>query len=82
MAGKENIIADALSPAPAQSTDGSQPFPINACVLAPPSTLSVIIENSKTDAAYTHITDAFKQGKNLNDLPEDHPARRLKQVWG
>ena len=35
IAGKENVIADALSRAPAKTTDDSTSLPISACVLAP-----------------------------------------------
>ena len=82
VAGKENVMADALSRAPAKSTDDSTSLPINACVLAPTSTLAEIIDCARTDVAYKQIVDAFKQCRELSSLPGDHPARRLKQVWG
>ena len=81
VAGKENIIADALSRAPAKTTDSSTSLPLNACVLAPTSTLVPIIDCAKSDMTYKKIVDAFKEGRKLNNLPEDHPARRLKEVW-
>ena len=81
MAGKENVIADVLSRAPASTTNDSTSLPVNACILAPATTLDEIIECSKSNVAYWQIVDAFKQGRHLKDLPEDHPARRLKQVW-
>ena len=82
LAGKENIIADALSRAPAESTDGSTSLPVNACALAPTSTLAEIIECTRTDISYKQIVDAFQQCRELSSLPEDHPAQRLKQIWG
>ena len=82
MAGKENIIAGALSRAPAKSTDNSTSLPINACVLAPTSTLAEIVNCARTDVAYKQIVKAFQQCRELSSLPEDHPARRLKHVWG
>ena len=82
VAGKENIIADALSKAPAKTTDGSMSLPLNACVLPPTSTLAPIVDCARTDVTYKKIVDDFKEGVELNNLPENHPARRLKQVWG
>ena len=81
MAGKDNIIADALSRAPSSSTDGSSPLPVKSCIAAPKTTLDKITSNCGTNLAYQQISDAFRQGKALTDLPPDHPARRLKQVW-
>ena len=81
MAGKDNVIADASSHAPASSTEGSTAVPINSCIVATSMELATIIDQSKTDPAYKQIVDAFRHGRNLSDLPVDHPARRLKQVW-
>ena len=80
MAGKENVIADALSRAPGgpSSKDSTA---IRSCIAAPESTLSKIIDNCRTDTDYRQIVEAFRQGRRLADLPECHPARRLKQVW-
>ena len=41
----------------------------------------MIHDHCRTDQAYSMIVDAFRRGKLLSDLPEDHPARRLRQVW-
>ena len=79
MAGKENIIADALSRAPGPSSKDSTA--IRSCIAAPESTLSKIIDHCQSDTEYRHIIEAFQQGRRLADLPESHPARRLKQVW-
>ena len=57
-------------------------MPINACVIAPQATVTKILDCIKTDTAYKEVVSAFQQGKHLTDLPEDHPARHLKQVWG
>ena len=82
MAGKDNVIADALSRAPALTAPCSSALPINACIIAPQTIISEIIECTKTDTAYQEIVNAFRQGKLLANLPENHPARRLKKVWG
>ena len=82
MAGKENVIADALSRAPAASTEGSTAVPVSSCVIAPSAELANITECCQADPAYRQVVNAFNQGRRLSDLPVDHPARRLKQVWG
>ena len=79
MAGKENIIADALSRAPGTSTEDATA--IRACIAAPDVALSELIANSQSDDMYSQVVDAFRHGRRLTDLPESHPARRLKQVW-
>ena len=81
MAGKDNVIADALSHAPTSPTEGSTAVPINSCIVATRMELATIIDQSKTDPAYKQIVDDFRHGRNLSDLPVDHPARHLKQVW-
>ena len=81
VAGKDNVIADALSRAPAPTTEGSTSLPVNSCVLASQSTLSQLFDGCKTNQAYQQIVHAFQQGTQLANLPVDHPARRLKQVW-
>ena len=79
MARKENIIADALSQAPGPSSKDSTA--IRSCIAAPESTLNKITDNCRSYTEYRQIVEAFQQGQRLADLPESHPARRLKQVW-
>ena len=81
MAGKDNVIADALSRSPAASTEGSTSVPVSSCVIALNVELANITECCQSDPAYKQIVDAFNQGRRLSDLPVDHPAHRLKQVW-
>ena len=82
LAGKDNVIADALSCAPAPTTDGATSLPVSSCVVAPNTMLTKIIECCQTNPAYKQIVGAFQQGRSLTDLPEDNPARCLKHVWG
>ena len=60
LAGKENVIADGLSRAPARTIDSSTSLPINACFLAVTSTLAEIVNCAKTDIAYKQIVNAFQ----------------------
>ena len=61
---------------------GSTSMPIRACIIAPQSTITNILDCIKNDKAYQDIIDVFQQGKSLADLNESHPAWCLKQVWG
>ena len=81
VAGKDNIIADALSRAPSPSSAGGTALPVNACVAAPDNTRKLISDSAKSCATYSSILQAFNEGRLLNNLPCDHPARRLRQVW-
>ena len=80
MAGKDNVIADALSRSP-PATSTSDCFPINSCVVATEAALASITDDCRSDPAYRQIVEAFQQNRHLSDLPVDHPARHLKQVW-
>ena len=81
VAGKDNIIADALSRSPALSTTTATQFPIRACIAAPKARLQHIIDAANKCESYQMILKAFDQAKELRNLPCDHPARRLQQVW-
>ena len=62
-------------------TEGATAYPIHACILAPMSKLNHIRDCAAMCSNYVVITAAFKGGKLLQDLPPDHPARRIKDVW-
>ena len=79
VAGKDNVIADALSRAQAPTTAEATALPIFACVLAPAALLQDIRDDQ--DTAYKEIGAAFRRGSRCIDLPGDHPARQLKQIW-
>ena len=85
VAGRINVIADALSRSPQQQTvSDTKPIrqaSINACFLAPIRTKTSILKAIETCSSYSSIVKAFSDGKALQDLPLDHPARRLKPVW-
>ena len=81
LAGKHNIIADALSRAPAATTSEATAYPIFACLSAPPAKLTRFQTAAASCPAYTAIVAAFKAGAVTSALPIDHPARRLKNVW-
>ena len=81
MAGKENVIADALSRAPAPTTEGATAIPINTCVIAPQDTIENIVKSARECSAYAQIVEAFKRGRRMINIPSDHPAKHLKGVW-
>ena len=50
-------------------------------MIAPQVTLTRIIGSANGCQAYAKISEAFRQGRKLAELPNDHPACRLKHIW-
>ena len=71
------------SPAPCSSrfNGGLNVSLLRSCVLALNAELANILSCCQADPAYKQVLDAFYQGRHLSDLPVDHPARHLRQVW-
>ena len=61
--------------------DNSTSYPVSSCIVAPGAAITTITDSCHSDPAYQQVVDAFRQGCRLSDLPVDHPAHRLKQVW-
>ena len=76
--GKSNVIADALSRNPVER---AQTFPIRAYVLASSELTKRLKEDANTCPEYLAIVEAWRNGKDVNNLPPDHAARTLKDVW-
>ena len=81
VAGKENIIADALS----RSVPKTQPVPHCLCAISPtsntPILMATIIEHANSCPTYFKIKEALSNNKHPSSLPPDHPARGLREVW-
>ena len=81
VAGKHNIIADALS----HSVPKPQSVPHRLFALSPASTTTVsmatIIEHANSCPTYFKIKEAPSNDKHPASLPPDHPSRCLKDVW-
>ena len=81
LAGKTNLIADALSRAPVTPSSGNKHLPINACIMGPTESVQEMATMAQKCEVYQSIVTALKEGKKLMNLPPQHPARMLKDVW-
>ena len=78
MDGKSNAIADALSRNPVEV---GQTFPIRTFVLASSNLTRKLKADANNCPEYRSIVDAWKNDKENGNLPPDHPARVLKDIW-
>ncbi len=83
LAGKDNIIADALSRAPVFPAVDDDDDEMSFCRLTTSEDpqLQPMIEAARYDDAYNAVISAVMSGKQAKDLPVDHPARAYKNVW-
>lgn len=91
--GKHHCIADALSRAPvsqpAQEEDDLDLRVQNILCSDPTSetekyddlALAFIRDTARNDGAYQDIISAIKHGKDINKLPQTHPARPFMKDW-
>ena len=80
--GKSNVLADALSrhpPPPSAATP--HPKPINACILAPASSVKNLRQSSLSCPSYAAIVQALRDRRTLADIADTHPAKQLKGEW-
>ena len=81
VAGKDNIIADALS----RSVSKPQSVPHRLFTISPAATTTVsmatIIEHANSCPTYFKIKNALSNDKHPASLPPDHLARCVKDVW-
>lgn len=84
-AGKDHLIADALSRAPVfpPEEEMGEDESVNVCFLTKREDpmLEPIIHAARCDKDYMSVVDAIATGKEVKNLPEDHPARAFKSVW-
>ena len=76
--GRFNAIADALSRSPVDEED--VPF-IRSYVLASNDLAKRMQDEAASCIEYKTIHEAWKNGIAATDLPPDHPARRLQDIW-
>ena len=87
VAGKEHVIADALSRAPVFShdedgkdEDTQNPNMVYA-IKSQDLKLEKLCDIAKDDVEYQCLVEALKSDVPLNKLPYSHPARLYKSVW-
>ena len=80
-AGKQNILADALSRSTPRTSPSSNPQVVNACILAPEPTRQLLSRAAKACPNYSAIVQAITDGVPLRHLTDTHPAKQLKGEW-
>ena len=82
--GKVHLIADALSRAPIFDPPEVEEITANLILtrtISKDPALQELYDCIAEDETYSKVKDAFTDGKSVEVLPFDHPARRFKQVW-
>ena len=87
VAGKRNLIADALSRAPVfgppEESDADEAAFTSAVTtrLRSDPLLDELRQAAAADSDYQLILNAVEKGKLPRNLPPEHPARQLKSIW-
>ncbi len=83
VAGKTNLIADALSRAPVfdPPEEMEEEEPVTLCLAVAPDPALQEIYDAAEDEDYCAIVHALKQQKSPRNLPPSHPARPYSSVW-
>ena len=84
VAGKKHEIADALSRAPVFSPEEQDNFDVLVQFLKIEDmdpALKDLLNQAENDQDYQSIVQALNDGKNVNNLPMDHPALFFKNQW-
>ena len=77
-AGKEHLIADALSRAP---VFGHPERPVDTLsITASDTRLQSLFEHASVDSDYNATVREIQSGKSWSQLPPAHPARKFKHV--
>ncbi len=96
IAGKDNLVADALSRAPVFPPDDDEELgeaELNVCLAttagedaddkddAEDPMLEFLLDAARLDHDYQKVLAALQNGQDVQRLPPDHPARQYRQVW-
>ena len=79
LAGKQNIVADALSRNPVVDPEPAQR--IFSCLVGGSEMVEKLRNAAKTCPLYRDIFAAFQRAKDPKLLLDNHPARQLLNVW-
>ena len=84
--GKTNYIADALSRAPVFDPPEKEEYAVNHIIAENLHTILSVkskefVQATRDDEEYLLIRKAILDGKKINDLPPNHPARPYNLVW-
>ena len=78
LAGKVNVIADALSRAPASTTEGSTSLPVNSCVIASQSTIPQPLSGPQKFNANTR--NIFCIDRSRSAAPPVSPSSKKQEL--
>ena len=81
MAGKHNLVADALSRNPVSDPEDEKGIPARSCLIGGSALIAEIKCAAASCPVYTAIVRAFEAGQHPSILPSTHPARCLLGVW-
>ena len=92
MAGKDNLVANALSRSPLEGTfrddEETGPFDITRQTIdfqfemtRKDPLFAKLFRAAEEDTKYIEVVDAIKRGKSLKELESGHPAHQLGSVW-
>ena len=82
--GKSHLIADAFSRAPVFSPSVHEEVIINNAIIhhiASDPALQHLFDFASADQSYQSIVTAVLQGKSVENLPPNHPARVYRSIW-
>ena len=82
--GKAHAIADALSRAPvfAPTEQDCEEEEVHLrAVIASDPRLQFLFDEAERDQEYQEILNTFNAGVDLAKLPNEHPAKALKNIW-
>jgi hypothetical protein len=79
-AGKDHLIADALSRAPVFLPDEDSDVDYRVCRIVDDDAWS-IFRDAASDVSYTQCVEALRGGVLCSDLPPGHPACELKSIY-
>ena len=79
--GKNNILADTFSRSPSKRARVIAAIKPMQFQIADNPASQALKQAAKECPKYQAILDALRNSKRTKDLPPDHPARHLAQVW-
>ncbi len=86
-AGKDHMIADALSRAPVfpackedEEEDDAEDHEVCYRVAEDPK-MQMLFDSAAEDAIYKKVVAALRSGVDISKLPASHPAHQYKTVW-
>ena len=85
VAGKDHLIADALSRAPVfPPEDDEDDYAGDSVVcnrVAEDPRMQSLFDHAEEDVAYRKVVDVIRSGTDLSKLPSAHPAHLYRNVW-